>query len=70
MGIAYPLPDKPFSNQARPPCRTNADHVASNGGCWMEIARRPPCHEEQAEYEGKCYIPVMKAPRRPQSLSP
>ncbi|HZH79016.1 MAG TPA: hypothetical protein VEY88_23515 [Archangium sp.] len=70
MGIAYPLPDKPFSNQARPPCRTNADHVAINGGCWMEIARRPPCHEEQAEYEGKCYIPVMKAPRRPQSLSP
>ncbi|OJT16350.1 hypothetical protein BO221_50605 [Archangium sp. Cb G35] len=69
-GIAYPLPDKPFSNQVRPPCRTKADHVAINGGCWIEIARRPPCDEDHAEYQGKCYIPIMKAPRPPQSLSP
>ncbi|WP_375771020.1 hypothetical protein NR798_08995 [Archangium gephyra] len=69
-GISYPLPDKPFSNQVRPPCRTKADHVAINGGCWIEIARRPPCDEEHAEYQGKCYIPIMKAPRPPQSLSP
>jgi hypothetical protein len=70
-GIAYPLPDKPFSNQARPPCRTGRDEVAINGGCWVEIARRPPCHEEQAEYKGKCYLPVStRGPRPPQSLSP
>ncbi|REG26031.1 hypothetical protein ATI61_112126 [Archangium gephyra] len=69
-GIAYPLPDKPFSNQVRPPCRTKADHVAINGGCWIAIERRPPCDEDHAEYQGKCYIPIMKAPRPPQSLSP
>ena len=69
-GIAYKLPDKPFSNQVRPPCRTKADHVAINGGCWIEIARRPPCDEDHAEYQGKCYIPIMKTPRPPQSLSP
>ncbi|HYO72078.1 MAG TPA: hypothetical protein VEU33_38990 [Archangium sp.] len=70
-GIAYPLPDKPFSDQARPPCRTGRDEVAINSGCWVEIARRPPCHEEQAEYRGKCYLPVGKrGPRPPQSLSP
>jgi hypothetical protein len=69
-GISYPLPDKPFSDQARPPCRTRRDEVAINGGCWMEIARRPPCHEEQAEYQGKCYVPVAKRTRTPQSVSP
>jgi hypothetical protein len=69
-GIAYPLPDKPFLNQVRPPCRTQRDEVAINGGCWIALERRPPCHEEQAEYQGKCYMPVVKTPRPPQSLSP
>jgi hypothetical protein len=69
-GIAYPLPDKPFSGQVRPPCRPKSDHVAINGGCWIEIARRPPCAEDHAEYQGKCYIPIMRAPRPPQALSP
>ena len=68
-GIAYPLPDKPYSTQVRPPCRSKAIHVAINGGCWVELAVRPPC-EDSAEYEGKCYLPVMKAPRPPQSVSP
>jgi len=70
-GIAYPLPDKPFSNQSKPPCLTQRDEVAINGGCWLELARRPPCHAEQAEYQGKCYVPVgLRGPRPPQSLSP
>jgi hypothetical protein len=70
-GIAYPLPDKPFSNQAKPPCLTRRDEVAINGGCWLALERRPPCHEEQAEYQGKCYVPVgLRDPQPPQSLSP
>ncbi|HZI08398.1 MAG TPA: hypothetical protein VEZ71_30550 [Archangium sp.] len=69
-GIAYPIPDKPFSNQLRPPCRNKVDHVVINGGCWIEIARRPPCDEDHAEYQGKCYIPIIVAPRPPQALSP
>jgi hypothetical protein len=68
-GIAYPLPDKPFLNQHRPPCRTKSSHVAINGGCWVELAHRPPC-DESAEYQGKCYLPVIKTPRPPQSVSP
>jgi hypothetical protein len=68
-GIAYPLPDKPFASQLKPPCRTKTSQVAINGGCWVELAHRPPC-EDEAEYQGKCYLPVMKAPRLPQSLSP
>ncbi|MFL5358698.1 hypothetical protein [Archangium sp.] len=70
LGIAYPLPDKPASNQARPPCITERDEVAINGGCWVELARRPPCHKEQAEYQGKCYLPVSLRSPLPQSLSP
>jgi len=70
-GIAYPLPDKPFSDQSRPPCRTGRDEVAINGGCWLELARRPPCHEDHAEYQGKCYVPVgLRGPRPPQSVAP
>ncbi len=70
-GIAYPLPDKPFSNQSKPPCRTHRDEVAINGGCWVALERRPPCHPEQAEYQGKCYLPVgLRDPRPPQSLAP
>jgi hypothetical protein len=69
MGIAYPLPDKPFVNQLKPPCRSKATHVAINGGCWVALEQRPPC-EDSAEYQGKCYYPVLNAPRPPQSLSP
>ncbi|HEY0096879.1 MAG TPA: hypothetical protein VGB96_21305 [Archangium sp.] len=69
MGIAYPLPGKPFANQVRPPCPSKAIHVAINGGCWVALEQRPPC-EDAAEYAGKCYLPVLKAPRPPQSLSP
>jgi hypothetical protein len=67
-GIAYPVPDKPYPNQVRPPCRKS--QVAINGGCWVALEQRPPCDEAHAEYQGKCYMPLMKAPRPPQSLSP
>jgi hypothetical protein len=69
--IAYPLPSEPFRNQAKAPCRTKADEVEINGGCWVELARRPPCSETQAEYQGKCYLPVSKdRGRLPQSVQP
>lgn len=68
---AYPLPSEPFRNQAKGPCRTEADEVEINGGCWMELARRPPCAVTQAEYKGKCYMPVSKdRGRLPQSAQP
>ncbi|HLM43162.1 MAG TPA: hypothetical protein VK458_04805 [Myxococcaceae bacterium] len=41
----------------------------------MELALRPPCGENYAEYQGKCYVPVSassrsRKPREPQSLHP
>jgi hypothetical protein len=71
--IAYPLPKKPFSDQAKAPCQPNLDEVEINGGCWLELAKRPPCGENYAEYQGKCFVPVSarsRKPRDPQSISP
>ena len=65
--VSYPVPSKPLEHQATAPCKTHRDEVEINGGCWMELARKPPCLEEtQSEYQGKCYMPVVKQnpPRR------
>jgi hypothetical protein len=69
--IAYPLPARPFVDQARAPCKPNEDEVEINGGCWVTVERRPPCREKQAEYRGKCYLPVAarsQDKREPRSL--
>ncbi|MFL5358211.1 hypothetical protein [Archangium sp.] len=69
--ITYPLPKEPFRNQTKAPCRAKAGQVEINGGCWVELAQRPPCAETQAEYQGKCYLPVGKDQSRPpQSVDP
>jgi hypothetical protein len=44
-----------------------------NGGCWMELAQKPPCADVVAEYQGKCFVPVSKdrsGGRLPQSSKP
>ena len=71
--IAYPLPAKPFSDQAKAPCLPRKGELEINGGCWLELAKRPPCYEDHAEYQGKCYVPVAarsRKPREPQSIHP
>jgi hypothetical protein len=71
--ISYPLPAKPFSDQAKAPCKPNLHEVEVNGGCWLELALRPPCGENYAEHQGKCYVPVSarsRKPREPQSIHP
>jgi hypothetical protein len=59
--IAYPMPAKPFDNQSTTPCYPELDEVEINGGCWFTVERRPPCLKDvQAEYKGKCYLPISK----------
>jgi hypothetical protein len=58
--VAYPLPDKPFSDQAKAPCKPKLDEVEINGGCWLAMKRTPPCLDVQAESQGACYLPVSK----------
>lgn len=67
--IAHPMPQGPFQGQNRPPCKSRFE-VVIRGGCWVEIAARPPCGEDAYEYEGKCYLPGYTAPRPPQALLP
>ncbi|WP_245919430.1 hypothetical protein [Melittangium boletus] len=67
---SYPLPDKPFRNQGTPPCKTKKAAVEINGGCWVELAQKPPCDDEVAEYKGKCYLPTTKGKPLPQSVEP
>ena len=68
---AYPMPKEPFLNQMAAPCPRKKVVVEINGGCWVEIAQKPPCDDtDQAEYQGKCYMPVGKPKRLPQSVEP
>jgi hypothetical protein len=73
--ITYPLPARPFSDQAKAPCFPKSGEVEINGGCWVELAKQPPCHENQAEHQGKCYMPVsakshQQKQREPHSVQP
>ncbi|HYO71361.1 MAG TPA: hypothetical protein VEU33_35310, partial [Archangium sp.] len=68
--ITYPMPGGPFRDQAKAPCRPKRGEVEINGGCWVALEKRPPCFETQAEYQGKCYLPVSAASRQAQSLLP
>ncbi|HZI08380.1 MAG TPA: hypothetical protein VEZ71_30455 [Archangium sp.] len=73
MGIAYPLPAKPFSDQAKAPCLPKKGEVEINGGCWKALEKRPPCYEDDAEYQSKCYAPVSarsRKPHEPQAIQP
>ena len=71
--LSYRLPALPFRNQAIAPCKPKSLEVEINGGCWMELAQKPPCADVVAEYQGKCFIPVSKERnkgRLPQSSEP
>jgi hypothetical protein len=69
--ITYPLPKKPFRNQAKTPCMPRKGEVEINGGCWIALEKRPPCYEDQAEHQGKCYMPVAERPKpEPSAIQP
>ncbi|WNG30809.1 hypothetical protein F0U62_47430 [Cystobacter fuscus] len=66
---SYPMPEKPFKEQRKPPCLEETE-VEVRGGCWIEHTKKAPCPRSTAEYQGKCYIPVRKPAPLPQSLQP
>ncbi|ATB43925.1 hypothetical protein CYFUS_009406 [Cystobacter fuscus] len=66
---SYPMPEKPFKEQQKPPCLEETE-VEVRGGCWIEHTKKAPCPRSTAEYQGKCYIPVKKQPPPPSSLQP
>ncbi|OJH41409.1 hypothetical protein [Cystobacter ferrugineus] len=66
---SYPMPEKPFKEQRKPPCFEETE-VEIRGGCWIEHTKKAPCPRSTAEYQGKCYIPVKKPDPLPRSLGP
>jgi len=70
VAVAYPMPAKPVPKQAVAPCEADNAEVEINKGCWVELAKKPPCGPRQAEYQGKCYLPVRKEDPLPQSIKP
>ncbi|WP_375770697.1 hypothetical protein NR798_07295 [Archangium gephyra] len=66
----FPMPDKPFAEQKKPPCDALVGEVELRGGCWLELAKRPPCPKGAADYQGKCYVAVGATPRAPTSIGP
>lgn len=67
--IGRDLPRKAFKNQKKPPCNPAVETELA-GGCWVELAARPPCADELYEAAGKCWMPVLTAPRQPSSVLP
>ncbi|WNG22071.1 hypothetical protein F0U63_18670 [Cystobacter fuscus] len=65
--IGYPMPEKPFKQQATPPC-IPVTEVEIRGGCWILHTQSAPCPRSTAEYQGKCYIPSKKEEPQPRSV--
>jgi hypothetical protein len=69
--FAYPLPKKPFLDQAIAPCKPERGEEEINKGCWIALKQEPPCLKDHAEYKGTCYLPIAKdRGRPPQSARP
>ncbi|WP_309895447.1 protein kinase [Archangium sp.] len=67
--IGYPMPEKPFKEQEKPPCLKETT-VEIRGGCWVQLKADAPCPKSTAEFDGKCYMPVRKKDPPPSSLQP
>jgi len=67
--IGYPMPEKPFKEQATPPC-IPVTETEIRGGCWNQHKLDAPCPRGLAEYQGHCYIPVRKKAPEPRSVEP
>lgn len=67
--IGYPMPEGPFKQQKKPPCLKGTE-VEIRGGCWVQLAHKPPCPRSTAEHEGACYMPVGKEPPEPNAILP
>jgi len=65
--LARPLPKKPFKDQKRPPCHRYAE-TELIGACWLPHELKAPCPDMLYEYQGKCYMPSLKARPPPSSL--
>jgi len=55
--LARDLPSKPFANSKLEPC--SGSQKAIRGACWVATEDKPDCPDDQYEYKGKCWVPVL-----------
>jgi serine/threonine protein kinase len=69
--VAREMLKQPLPDQERAPCRIRGS-VEIKGGCWAPwAALTPPCGEKSYEWNGVCYLPLLKETRRvPTSKKP
>jgi serine/threonine protein kinase len=68
--VSQEIPKQPLPGQRRPPCRYSGELII-NGGCWKHVAKsKPPCGDEEYEWQGSCYDPAFDRPRPPTSTKP
>jgi hypothetical protein len=61
--IAKQVPTQPLPNQLRAPC--GRGEIEIRGGCWvLWTALTPPCGEKAYEWNGACYLPLLKGEQR------
>jgi serine/threonine protein kinase len=64
--ISREMPKEPLDGQRKPPCTPRREE-AINGACWVRIGdMQAPCGDDY-EWEGRCYMPSLTAPRQPTS---
>src|SRR5262249_51044522 len=56
-------PPRPLPGPKTPPCDAAASQEEINGGCWVGLARKPPCGIYFRRGD-QCYAPVS-APKKP-----
>lgn len=59
-----PLPPEALPGQ-KTACQPERGEVSINGGCYKELAAKPPCHPGEYIHGGKCWI-ALAASRRPE----
>ncbi len=68
--VSREIPKQPLPGQRRPPCRYSGELII-NGGCWKHVAKsKPPCGDEEYEWQGSCYDAAFERPRPPTSTKP
>ena len=61
-GASDDMPQEPFADQRRPPCRE--PEVEIRGGCWLKIeAAEWQCVEVGYWWRWGCYVPSPQRPR-------
>jgi hypothetical protein len=58
-----PIPNFLLPGQKAPPCDAERSEEAINAGCWLGLARTPPCGMYFRQGD-RCYAPVA-APKKP-----